>query len=645
MPIAKMAKIFILAHRAERGTVIDLLHRQGTVQLVSVADGLTRGELPGGLLSEKADQAVSDLEVRLGEVRYCLDFLQRHFPLRKNLVEQFTGARLKLTPECFSNYAAGEDQIKTIYTACRDLETKLARLRNEETRCLNLTAELEPWGDLALPLEEIRPSDRIRMKLGTIPAAALDQLRQDLPDAVPESVLLTVSTGKEQSHLFLLSLAADEARVEEQLRAAAFNHFDCGDLEGTVAYNLEELALRLEKIAQEKDAALEEVETILEQRPRLMAYYDWHENRRVRGEALANLARTEATIFLQGWTPVSALPELQDTLDRQTETAVLVGRDPEDGEDYPILLDNPGPVKPYEVITRLYSLPSKGEPDPTPLLAPFFFIFFGICLSDVGYGALLSLLAFFLARKLKLAGMGKQLVLLLFWGGISAFVFGWLMGGFFGNLIELRPLWFNPLDDPMRMLLYCFVLGLFQVYCGMAVRVYRNIKAGQIWDAVFDQGLWFVFLTGLALLAVPGARQPATWFVLAGGAGLVLTQGRSQKGLLKKFFGGLVSLYDVTGYLSDVLSYSRLLALGLATGVIATAINTAGGLLAGSIAGAVAMVILLCGGHIFNLLISTLGSFVHTSRLQYIEFFGKFFDGGGKPFQPFREANQFVEIE
>ncbi len=645
MPIAEMKKIYILAHRGERNAVISLLHRQGTVQLISVADDLSRGELPVGLLPEQADEAVPDLEAGLGEVRYCLDFLQRYFPLRKNFVEQFIGSRHLLTSERFNSYAADKDQIKTIYASCRAIELKLARLRNEETRCLNLAEELRPWAGFELPLEEVRPSERLRMCLGMVPAGALDRLQGEWSNTVPDGLLNVIFEDKEQIYVFLLYLEADEAGAGELLRKASFSLFDCGSLEGTAQWNLKELALKQEEIGQQKAAALDEMEKILEHRPRLMAYYDWHENRRARGEALSNLGRTEASILLQGWVPAAALPALEEALSRETETAVLAGREPEEGEDYPILLDNRSLVKPYEVITRLYSLPSKGEPDPTPLLAPFFFIFFGICLSDIGYGLLLSLLALFLARKLKLAGMGKQLVLLLFWGGLSAAFFGALMGGFFGNLIDLRPLWFNPLDDPMRMLVYCFVLGLFQVYCGMAVQAYREIKAGRIWAAVFDQGLWFLFLTGLALLALPGARQVATWSALSGAAGLVLTQGRSQKGLFKKFFGGLVSLYNITGYLSDVLSYSRLLALGLATGVIATAINTAGGLLAGSIAGVVVMVVLLLGGHIFNLLISTLGSFVHTSRLQYIEFFGKFFDGGGKPFRPFHEVNRFVDVE
>ena len=311
----------------------------------------------------------------------------------------------------------------------------------------------------------------------------------------------------------------------------------------------------------------------------------------------------------------------------------------------PVLLQNSGAADAYEVVTKLYSTPNQREIDPTPLIAPFFFVFFGICLTDAGYGVILSLLALFIMRKLKLGGMGKQLIKLLFLGGISSFIFGVLMGGWFGDLIKIRPLWFNPLDDPMRMLVFSFVLGIIQIFFGMGVRAYQEIKAGRVLDAVFDQGLWFVFLIGLISLAFPQFSAVGKWLAAGGALGLILTQGRRQKGLIKKFLSGLLSLYDITGYLSDVLSYSRLLALGLATGVIATAINTMSGLLSGSVVGIIAMVIFLIGGHFFNLMIGSLGAYVHTSRLQYIEFFGKFFEGGGKAFQPFCNTTKFVDIE
>ena len=305
---------------------------------------------------------------------------------------------------------------------------------------------------------------------------------------------------------------------------------------------------------------------------------------------------------------------------------------------------NRGPVAAYDVVTRLYSVPRREELDPTPYMAPFFFIFFGLCMADVGYGVILSLLALFISRKLKLAGMGKQLVDLLFLGGIASVVFGVILGGYWGDLFGLAPLWFNPLEDPITMLIFCFILGLFHIYFGMGIQAYRNIKAGKPLDALLDQVIWIVFLTSLILIAIPQFSAVAKWIVIAGAALLILTQGRRQKGLLKKFFSGLGSLYGITGYLSDVLSYSRLLALSLSTAVIATVINVMGKLMAGSLIGYLFMALILAGGHLFNMLIGVLGAYVHTSRLQYIEFFGKFFEGGGRVFRPFRVTNKFVDI-
>jgi V/A-type H+-transporting ATPase subunit I len=387
------------------------------------------------------------------------------------------------------------------------------------------------------------------------------------------------------------------------------------------------------------------MEELLAHRQHLMAYSDFLENERDKNEAISKFARTESAFLVEGWIPAPAVSGLEKLLTEKTETTVLIIRDPDPEEKVPVLLRNSGAADAFEVVTRLYSTPSRRDIDPTPLIAPFFFVFFGICLTDAGYGVILSLLALFVMRKLKLGGMGKQLIKLLFLGGISSFIFGVLMGGWFGDLIKLRPLWFNPLDDPMRMLIFSFILGFIQIFFGMGVRAYQEIKAGRVLDALFDQGLWFVFLIGLVSLALPQFSAAGKWLAVGGALGLILTQGRSQKGIIKKFLSGLLSLYDVTGYLSDVLSYSRLLALGLATGVIATALNTMGGLLSGSVPGIIAMVIFLIGGHFFNLMIGSLGAYVHTSRLQYIEFFGKFFEGGGKAFEPFCNTTKFVDIE
>jgi V/A-type H+-transporting ATPase subunit I len=647
MPIIDMKKVYLLAHREEREKIFNLLHRLGLVELVDVKTGGSWNEFRSLLQPEQAAGPVNRLESELGEVRYCLDFLQRNFPVRKTFVEQFAGSKIALSEAEFSGYTGQAERVKSIYASCRTAEDDLSRIRNEETHCRNLLEELRPWADFTVPLEEVKNGSRTLMFLAAVPVGAYATLQEELAANAADYYREEVSAGRETVYCFFIFPAASAEPVSALFKSAAAAVISFPGLAGTPAAVARGLEQKLAGLDEERGAVLSRVEQLVAHRPLLMAYFDYLSNERAKQEAVALLGGTGSSFLLEGWVPAPALSGLEKTLAEKTETAVLVSRDPEKYEEVPVLLHNRGPAEAYEVVTRLYSVPSREELDPTPFLAPFFFVFFGICLSDAGYGLLLSLAALFLSRKMRLGGMGKQLINLLFLGGLSSLAFGILMGGYFGDLIKLPPLWFNPLDDPMRMLFFCFVFGLVHVYFGMGLQAYRSIRAGKPLHALFDQGFWFIFLNGLILLFLPEFASLAKWLALGGAAGLILTQGRAQKGLLKKALSGLLSLYNVTGYLSDVLSYSRLLALGLATGVIASAINTMGGLAAtifGTIFGTVVMVGLLLGGHLFNLVISTLGSYVHTSRLQYIEFFGKFFEGGGRAFRPFGFSARFVDV-
>ncbi|NMA92741.1 MAG: V-type ATP synthase subunit I [Firmicutes bacterium] len=645
MPIVEMKKVLLLAHREEQGQILGLLQKLGSVELANVQSSPDWEELKSLMEPDQPTEQVSPLETRLGEVRYCLDFLQRHFPVKKNFVQQFTGSKLSITRQEYINHVGRCQEVADACAACREADERLVQIRNEEVRCTNFIDELHPWSSLDLPLEEIRSTGWTRTMLAVVPAEGLGGLQEALSEKAEDSFFKLVSQNKDQVLFLLIYPREDEPVIEEICQSAAVSEASFPGISGTVGEAIAATRQRLQALQEEKAALKARVEELLVNRRLFMVYYDYLQNELNKREAAENLARTEAAFYLEGWVPAPALADLTATLEEGADTAVLLVQDPGPGEEFPILLQNQGPTDAFEVVTRLYGSPSTRDLDPTPLMAPFFFVSFGICLSDVCYGALLSTMAFLMSRKMKLAGMGRQLVNLLFWGGLSAILFGVLMGGWFGDLIPIGPLWFNPLDDPMRMLIVSFVVGIIQVYFGMGIQAFRNIKAGRPWDAFFDQGGWYLFLTGLILLILPGGGAIGKWAAIAGALVLILTQGRSQENPVRKLLSGILSLYDVTGFLSDVLSYSRLLALCLATGVIASAVNTMGGMLAGSIVGAVLMVILLAGGHIFNLVISTLSSYVHTSRLQYIEFFNKFFEGGGKAFQPFQIKTKFVDVE
>ncbi|NLC11709.1 MAG: V-type ATP synthase subunit I, partial [Firmicutes bacterium] len=593
----------------------------------------------------RATEEVSRLESQLSEVRYCLDFFQRFFPERKSFVEEFIGSKANLTPEEYAGYIFSGEKVKDVYQACRKIDEEFAGLRNKETQCHNLLSALAPWKNLSLPLEEIKNTKRLRMQLQAIPADELQALQEALAEKAYGHYLEIVSASRDTAYTFFIYFEEEAAQVQDLLKKAGATEVRFPDLRGTVAQNMEKLNHEIREIDRQRESLKQKVKDLLDNRLQLMAYHDYLENERAQKEAIGKLARTESTFLLEGWVPAPLAADLKKTLAEKTETALLIVRDPEPDENVPVLLQNGKLADSCEVVTRMFSTPRYHEADPTPVLAPFFFVFFGICLSDAGYGIILAILAYLATRKMKLGGMGKQLVKLLFIGGIATLVAGALMGSWFGDLFNIKPLWFNPLDDPMRMLIVSCILGGIHIFTGMGVRAYQSIKRGKILDAVFDQGLWYIFLIGLVLLFLPQWGSTGKWMAIVGAVGLILTQGRHQKGIFKKLSSGLVSLYDVASYLSDVLSYSRLLALGLATGVIASAINTMAGLVGKGVIGTIVMVIILVGGHTFNLVINTLGSYVHTSRLQYIEFFGKFFEGGGRPFRPFCKTTKFVEIE
>jgi len=328
-------------------------------------------------------------------------------------------------------------------------------------------------------------------------------------------------------------------------------------------------------------------------------------------------------------------------------------RKPEEDEETPVLLDNPRLVQPFEAITEMYSLPNSKEVDPNTLMAPFYFIFFGMMVSDAGYGLLMSIITGILLIKYKFEGLLDKLLRLLFLGGISTFIWGALFGGWFGDIVSavtsgrysIPPLWFNPMNNPMKLLICSLILGAIHLFVAMGIQGYKKIKEGKILDAIFDTGFWYIFLIGLGLLLLGGtAGTIGKYMAITGAVLLVLTQGRSEKNIIKKFTKGVLSLYDAVGFMSDVLSYSRLLALGLATGVIASVINAMGTLIGFNPLGIIVLIIVFIVGHVFNLVINALGAYVHASRLQYVEFFGKFFEGGGKAYKPFKVNTKYINI-
>lgn len=368
-----------------------------------------------------------------------------------------------------------------------------------------------------------------------------------------------------------------------------------------------------------------------------------------------NVVATDTCFVLEGWFPEDRESELSELLDKHLCYYEI--SEPYENEEPPVKLKNNAITEPFEAITEMYSLPKYRGVDPTFMVAPFYFLLFGMMLSDAGYGIVMSIACFV---GLKLFDMTKDLrrmLKLFMFCGISTTFWGFMFGTFFGDAvgvvsstffgvdISLKPIWFDPVSDPLTMLVVSFAVGLLHILAGLGMKAYMLIKQKKWADALFDVGFWMFLLIGLPAIVFGGVLS-VIGIVLSVGSvlGLVLTQGRKETNIIKKITSGFMSLYDITGYLSDILSYSRILALGLSTGVIGSVFNKLGSLGGSGFIGSLFFIIIFIIGHSLNFALCALGSYVHSSRLQFIEFFGKFYEAGGRKYKAFGIESKYTDI-
>ena len=536
----------------------------------------------------------------------------------------------------------------------------IADRRTEINRLRGLIAGLKPWETLDIPLE-MNETEHALVQLGAAPVKTdTVQMAADVQAAAPSVIVQEVSKDKQQKYYAFICLKEEKEQLLEALRPYNFSAVTLADQKGTAT----EAMHRYEKEIEKNEKNIAEDEEILKKlaayREHIEFLYDSLMMRRDRARVVGDMVSTEMVFYFDGWMPAKAQPEVEALLKEYEFYYNIEEPDPDD-ESVPVLLQNNSIVTPFEAVTGMYSLPGRHDIDPTAILAPFYFLFFGLMLSDAAYGLILTTLCAIILKKYKPEGTTYRMIKMFMFCGLSTFMWGALFGGWFGNFFTvaaktffgkefvIKPLWFDPLSEPMRLLVVSLILGAVHLFVGMGVQAYMDIKDGRPLDALFDIGLWYLLLIGIVLFAFggklgAGAVGIGKIMAIVGAVGILLTGGRKKKGIFGKLTGGLGSLYGITSYLSDVLSYSRLLALGLATGVVAQVFNTLGSLAGGGIAGSILLIVVFAFGTVFNIAINALGAFVHSCRLQYVEFFGKFYTGGGRPFAPFERKTKYIKI-
>lgn len=641
MAVLRMEKYRIATYKEHAPELLSLLQKFGVTELTPVThEDLKENEL----LSFDHHRDSSRLDV-------ALKFLSK-FYTDSSLRAIFEGGRVCTTNEeiesLVKNYDFNSvvDEVQTLETNLNQVSQKISHL-SEEYRLLHA------WERLSLPLNESLETTTTL----TIPlrgsARVLANFRKKLEE---KTNLISLETIGETT-ILLTFFKEDISLIDETISSFSLERVTLPEKERTASEEL----IRLKKEEAEaihKKTEIEEKITVLakENIPHLKILSDYYLWKKQQLDLALTAPSTDHIAIFEAWILERAFPRVKETLETKIKLIAIEPCPLKDGEVPPTEIENTGILNPFETITRLYGLPTHQDLDPTPFLSIFFFIFFGLCLGDVGYGTTLMLITGTILYKYRLDKTLKQLLSILFYGGFGSVIAGIFLGGYLGIDTSLLPpaiknlQLIDPVKSPLPMFYLSLALGFAHIAFGIGLKLWREYRDGNKLDAILDNMPWLSLFLGFALLGMSQfgiipASSGINWFIYASLGLIVITQGRTSKNIFAKIIYGILSLYNLVGYFSDLLSYSRILALGLATSALSFSINLIAnfiGDLLPSFLGIIVTMIILFLGHALNMTIGIMGAFIHSARLQFVEFFSKFLIGSGRTFKPFFQQERNI---
>ncbi|MCF7846631.1 MAG: hypothetical protein K9M51_00980 [Candidatus Gracilibacteria bacterium] len=661
-----LQKIRITGLRQHYKILLQELHRKGILQLVE---------------NEKFREASSDAPTPnhfdafdLARIDFALRYLSPHAPKKGKLENILTGGKLIMPEEVAKKrFAAFAPQLESVVSECEKLEESSVRVRNELQQLQQKKEKAGSFFRFSLPINTPLETERTRSWVGSVPVAKRDAFIEALAKTSHLLDLEEFSTAEKQVFLRLTVLNEVTPRLPELFQRFGFQEFDLASEfeafgEKTPAQILERIEAEQKRLAKELTHNKTRIEALAKHTEDLKITRDFHHWYKDKNDAEKHMFRSQRVFAFEAWIPKFRLKKLNHWIEQTFLGDVAVEAiEPNKKESPPTLLHNKSGISSFQMITEMFGSPREKEIDPTPGMAPFFIIFFGVCLSDTGYGLLLFLITSLLLLFGKHSKQARRVIWMIFLLGISATAGGILLGGHFGMTVDQAPAFLTTVNaagdlvfrgqilDPMSgsgalsFLVFTFAVGIFQLLMGLVMQFLQNLHNRDYVSAFADSVAWFYFLVSLLLWALADQfgfdKQLLSYFALSGAGILVLTQGRKKKNIVLKLLFGILGLYGIMDYVSSMLSYSRLMALGLATGIIGSAMNMTaivlGDMLPG-ILGILVLVLFLLFGHSINFALSMLGAFVHTMRLQFIEFFGRFYGGGAQQFKAFARVKKYL---
>lgn len=644
MAIVTMRHLRLIGLQAEREEMLRRLQHLGCLEITEPEPAADDPLLEKLRIPEAAE--LQRIREQYTAAEQALQTLTDHTPKEKNALEPLPFIdEQALTDE--SQLADGKSAAERL-NRCRE---ELASLQSRSEKLAAEEAQLLPWESLTMPLE-CATTEKVLIQMGTLPAVVPpEQIRDALEAAGELYEFREVSTDRERRYAVLtvhISQAEDHVAA---VKALGWSRVAPGDRRGTAGENLAALRREQAELAERKAALEQEIAKCADQKPELRQLSDASRIEMDRGEAKGRTRETAETFLLEGWFPAENTKELEMLLEGCTCAWQMTDPVPEDYPRVPVKLKNNRFTGPLNMVTEMYSLPAYGSLDPNPYMAPFFILFYGIMMADMGYGLLMMAASLLVLKKKQPTGGNRNFFALLGLCGISTFILGAMTGGFFGDFIpqlvklfnpESTFTWFwqplfSPINDIIMVMLGSLALGCVQILVGMVIGFIYKLRHGEIAEALCEEAAWWVIIGCGVALGVTG-NKVFLWVLLVV---LVISQSYGKKGIGGKIVGIGGSIYNhITGYFGDILSYVRLMALMLAGAVIAQVFNT----LAAIPGNLIIFFVISILGNALNFALNLLGCYVHDMRLQCLEFFKYFYRDGGRAFRPVAAEPKYYRI-
>lgn len=647
MAIVKMKKFTLFAFEAERKRLLEELQRFGYVNF-SKSDPIEQFDY---LKDVEVSTVGNNYVEESTRIKWMIDYVGRFVEKEKGL------SALKKGPVVYTfneleKEANSYDYIPD-FNELSEISKKIDSNNQKITAIDNSIKEISPWKSIKEPIEDLNSFRKLKFIMGYLPTKSLEKFKTSIVD-LKSTYFEEIDIVGRNSYCIIFTNQLEKEAVYENLRLNGFSEVNL-EIKGVVSEEIQRLEDEKKILEEENSKLTDEIKKFTVNLQKMQSVYEYYQNLSLRNTVVSNFKATDKLDIIQGYIPADKENNFKELLEKLSASKVYLEIEDakKDDPDVPIILKNNKIASLFESVTKMYALPKYDEVDPTFILSIFYWIFFGMMVADFAYGLILFVGSGIALMTLKFNDSTKKFLKFFFALSFSTMIWGLIYGSAFGDLITLPTQILDSSKDFMTVLMLSLAFGGVHLAFGLGMKAYVLIKNGNPMDAFYDVFLWYLTLTTVILVIVgkvitlPSIVNTIAFYgMIVGMLGIIAFGARDSKSIAGRIAGGLYSLYGITSYIGDFVSYLRLMALGLAGGFIAVAINIIVKMLVGGgIVGIIFGVIVFVFAQLFNIFLSFLSAYVHTSRLMYVEFFSKFYEGGGKAFKKFRSENKYIEVK